>query len=254
MIKVEFNADLGESFGKYIIGLDQEILKQVTSANIACGFHAGDPTIMAKTIQLAIDEGVAIGAHPGFADLQGFGRREIIMSPSDITAMVAYQVGALSAFTPDHKLHHVKAHGALYNMAAKDRHIAKAVVAGIQQVDPQTIIYGLANSELIHAAKEAHMQFAQEVFADRNYQADGTLVPRTQPNAMILDPQEAAQRALDMVINQSVVAITGETVPLTVDSICVHGDNQAAVELARHIKQLLRHKQIDVTSDITTRG
>lgn len=250
MIKVDFNSDLGESFGNYKIGLDSEILHQVTSANVACGFHAGDASIMAQTVQLALDKGVAIGAHPGFPDLQGFGRRKIEMNTSDITDIVAYQVGALSAFTPDHKLHHVKAHGALYNMAAKDRLIADAVITGIMLVDPQTIVYGLANSELIKAAQDANMKFAQEVFADRNYQSDGSLVPRSQPNAIISNPAEAAQRALEMVENKSVVSVTGEVVPLAVDSICVHGDNHSAVDLAIEIKKLLLDNQVTVTNKI----
>ena len=250
MIKVDFNSDLGDSFGNYKIGLDSEILQQVTSANVACGFHAGDASIMAQTVQLALDKGVAIGAHPGFPDLQGFGRRKIEMNTSDITDIVAYQVGALSTFTPDHKLHHVKAHGALYNMAAKDRLIADAVITGIKLVDPQTIVYGLANSELIKAAQNANMKFAQEVFADRNYQSDGSLVPRSQPNAVISNPAEAAQRALEMVENKSVVSVTGEVVPLAVDSICVHGDNHSAVELAIEIKKLLLDNQVTVTNKI----
>ncbi len=250
MIKVDFNSDLGESFGNYKIGLDSEILHQVTSANVACGFHAGDASIMAQTVQLALDKGVAIGAHPGFRDLQGFGRRKIEMNTSDITDIVAYQVGALSAFTPDHKLHHVKAHGALYNMAAKDRLIADAVITGIKLVDPQTIVYGLANSELIKAAQNANMKFAQEVFADRNYQSDGSLVPRSQPNAVISNPAEAAQRALEMVEKKSVVSVTGEVVPLAVDSICVHGDNHSAVDLAIEIKKLLLENQVTVTNKI----
>jgi len=250
MIKVDFNSDLGESFGNYKIGLDSEILHQVTSANVACGFHAGDASIMAQTVQLALDKGVAIGAHPGFPDLQGFGRRKIEMNTSDITDIVAYQVGALSAFTPDHKLHHVKAHGAIYNMAAKDRLIADAVITGIKLVDPQTIVYGLANSELIKAAQNANMKFAQEVFADRNYQSDGSLVPRSQPNAVISNPAEAAQRALEMVEKKSVVSVTGEVVPLAVDSICVHGDNHSAVDLAIEIKKLLLENQVTVTNKI----
>ncbi|ADG39612.1 MAG TPA: LamB/YcsF family protein [Leuconostoc mesenteroides] len=250
MIKVDFNSDLGESFGNYKIGLDSEILQQVTSANVACGFHAGDASIMAQTVQLALDKGVAIGAHPGFPDLQGFGRRKIEMNTSEITDIVAYQVGALSAFTPDHKLHHVKAHGALYNMAAKDRLIADAVITGIKLVDPQTIVYGLANSELIKAAQNANMKFAQEVFADRNYQSDGSLVPRSQPNAVISNPAEAAQRALEMVEKKSVVSVTGEVVPLAVDSICVHGDNHSAVDLAIEIKKLLLENQVIVTNKI----
>lgn len=247
---MDFNSDLGESFGNYKIGLDSEILQQVTSANVACGFHAGDASIMAQTVQLALDKGVAIGAHPGFPDLQGFGRRKIEMNTSEITDIVAYQVGALSAFTPDHKLHHVKAHGALYNMAAKDRLIADAVITGIKLVDPQTIVYGLANSELIKAAQNANMKFAQEVFADRNYQSDGSLVPRSQPNAVISNPAEAAQRALEMVEKKSVVSVTGEVVPLAVDSICVHGDNHSAVDLAIEIKKLLLENQVIVTNKI----
>ena len=250
MIKVDFNSDLGESFGNYKIGLDSEILHQVTSANVSCGFHSGDASIMAQTVQLALDKGVAIGAHPGFPDLQGFGRRKIEMNTSDITDIVAYQVGALSAFTPDHKLHHVKAHGALYNMAAKDRLIADAVITGIKLVDPQTIVYGLANSELIKAAQNANMKVAQEVFADRNYQSDGSLVPRSQPNAVISNPAEAAQRALEMVEKKSVVSVTGEVVPLAVDSICVHGDNHSAVDLAIEIKKLLLENQVTVTNKI----
>jgi UPF0271 protein len=172
------------------------------------------------------------------------------MNTSDITDIVAYQVGALSAFTPDHKLHHVKAHGALYNMAAKDRLIADAVITGIKLVDPQTIVYGLANSELIKAAQNANMKFAQEVFADRNYQSDGSLVPRSQPNAVISNPAEAAQRALEMVEKKSVVSVTGEVVPLAVDSICVHGDNHSAVDLAIEIKKLLLENQVTVTNKI----
>lgn len=254
MVKVDFNSDLGESFGNYTIGLDSEILKQVTSANIACGFHAGDPLIMEKTVKLALNENVSIGAHPGFPDLQGFGRRNIDMKLDEIKAMVAYQVSALTAFVPNHKLHHVKAHGALYNLAAKNREIADAVVAGIKLVDSETIVYGLANSELIAAAKYAKMNFAQEVFADRNYQADGSLVPRSQLNAVITDPDEAARRALNMVKNKSILSITGEMIPLEVDSICVHGDNQFAIDLSRKIRQTLIDNGIDITSDIDVRG
>lgn len=241
---------MGESYGHYIVGLDPLILKQVTSTNIACGFHAGDPKVMRNTVKLALSEGVAIGAHPGFQDLQGFGRRKIDMAPEDITVMVQYQVGALAAFTPDHRLHHVKAHGALYNLAAKNRVVADAVVAGIKAAAPDTIVYGLANSQLIEAAKEANMRYAQEVFADRNYQADGTLVPRTHDNAVITNPDLATQRALKMVQTQTLTAITGETVPLAVDSICVHGDNEEAVALTEKIKTTLAENGITITSEI----
>ncbi|WEV54505.1 5-oxoprolinase subunit PxpA [Leuconostocaceae bacterium ESL0723] len=250
MPTVDFNSDLGESFGHYTIGLDREILTAVSSANIATGFHAGDPVVMAETVALAQENGVAIGAHPGFPDLQGFGRRRLAMAPAEIKDMVKYQMGALMAFVPSHRLHHVKPHGALYNWAAQDANVAEAIVAAVQEVDEQTILYGLANSELIKAAMKYQQPYAQEVFADRAYQADGNLVSRKQAGAVITDPHEAADRALKMVEDHQVVAITGETIPLAVDSICVHGDTQSAVDLARLIRQTLTNNGVTISSKI----
>lgn len=249
-MQIDLNSDLGESFGKYKIGLDEEVLKQVTSANIACGFHAGDPTVMKNTVVLALQNQTAIGAHPGFHDLQGFGRRKIEMAPAEIEALVQYQVGALTAFVPGHRLHHVKAHGALYNLAAKDRQVADAVVAGIKAADEQTVIYGLANSELIKSAKAAGMKFAQEAFADRNYEADGSLVSRSQSNAVITDPAIAAKRAVKMIQDQAITAVNGDVLPTAIDSICVHGDNQAAISLVKQIREALTKEGISITSQL----
>ncbi|CAK1223876.1 LamB/YcsF family protein [Fructobacillus tropaeoli] len=249
-MQIDLNSDLGESFGKYKIGLDEEVLKQVTSANIACGFHAGDPTVMKNTVALALQNQTAIGAHPGFHDLQGFGRRKIEMAPAEIEALVQYQVGALAAFVPGHRLHHVKAHGALYNLAAKDRQVADAVVAGIKAADEQTVVYGLANSELIKSAKAAGMKFAQEAFADRNYEADGSLVSRSKENAIITDPAIAAKRVVKMIQDQAITAVNGDVLPTAIDSICVHGDNQAAISLVKRIREALTKEGISITSQL----
>ena len=207
MTKIDLNSDLGESFGRYSLGRDSEIIPLVSSVNIACGFHAGDPDVMEKTVQLAEKAGVGVGAHPGFPDLQGFGRRKMDLSPTEVKNMVTYQVGALLAFTSNKKLQHVKPHGALYNMAAKDHDLAVAICEGIKQVDPELPIYGLANSQLIVAAKEVGIPYAQEAFGDRNYNADGTLVSRSLPNAVIKDPKEVAKRVQLMIENEEIIAI-----------------------------------------------
>lgn len=237
MTRIDLNSDLGESFGRYTIGNDDQVLDLITAANVACGFHAGDPNVMAQTVALAEAKGVAIGAHPGFPDLGGFGRRKLDMAPAEAKNMVTYQVSALMGFTKDHRLHHVKPHGALYNVAAKDLALARAICEGVAQVDDQLPLYGLAGSQLLVAAKEVGLPAYSEVFADRGYQADGSLVPRSQPNAVLTDPLAVAERALSMVQTQSVTAVTGETVPLKVDTICVHGDNQAALALVDQLRQ-----------------
>ena len=181
--KVDLNSDLGESFGLYKIGNDENVLKYVTSANIACGMHAGDPVVMSKTVKMATENGVGIGAHPGYPDLQGFGRRNMNLTPEEITAFVVYQVGALQTFAKSEgqKLQHVKAHGALYNMAAKDIKIARAIAEGIKLVDPNLIFMALAGSKMVEAAQDAGLKVAQEIFADRAYNSDGTLVARGTP-------------------------------------------------------------------------
>ena len=237
MTRIDLNSDLGESFGRYTIGNDDQVLDLITAANVACGFHAGDPDVMAQTVALAEAKGVAIGAHPGFPDLGGFGRRKLDMTLAEVKNMVTYQVSALMGFTKDHRLHHVKPNGALYNAAAKDLALARAICEGVAQVDDQLPLYGLAGSQLLEAAREVGLPAYSEVFADRGYQADGSLVPRSQPNAVLTDPLAVAERALSMVQTQSVTAVTGETVPLKVDTICVHGDNQAALALVDQLRK-----------------
>lgn len=248
MYKVDINSDLGESFGAYSIGLDHEVLKFVSSANIACGWHAGDPLVMNETVVNAIKNNVAIGAHPGYPDLMGFGRRNISISPEEIKMYTLYQVGALQAFITAHggKLQHVKPHGAMYNMAAVDYKLALAVAEAIKLIAPDVILLGLAGSEMIRAAKEVSLKFAQEVFADRAYQSNGTLVPRSQPGAVIHDPEFAIERVLRMVKEGKVEAITGELIDIKADSICVHGDNPEAVEFVSRIRERLTIEGIDI--------
>ncbi|MDK2785178.1 MAG: 5-oxoprolinase (ATP-hydrolyzing) subunit, partial [Bacillota bacterium] len=241
MVRVDLNSDVGESFGAYKLGLDAEVLKHVTSANIACGFHAGDPMVMAKTVALAVENGVGIGAHPGYPDLQGFGRRNMNLTPEEVKNFVIYQVGALAAFAraAGRPLQHVKAHGALYNMAAKDAKLARAIAEGVKAVAPDAILLALAGSEMVKAAREVGLKVAQEVFADRAYNPDGTLVPRSQPGSMIHDPEVAIPRAVRMVTEGKVTAITGEEIPIQADSICVHGDNPEAIAFVARIRDAL---------------
>ncbi len=241
MYQVDLNSDLGESFGNYTIGLDEQVIAHISSANVACGYHAGDPLVMDKTIRTAREAGVAVGAHPGFPDLMGFGRRNLACSPKEAKAYVKYQLGALMAFAKANgvRLQHCKPHGALYNMAAKDMDLALAMAEAVAEVDEDVIFLGLANSRMIDAAKQTGLRVASEVFADRAYQADGTLVPRKLPGAVIHDTDEAIARTIRMVKEGKVTAITGEEVPLRADSICVHGDNPSAVEFVKNIRARL---------------
>ncbi|MFL2029888.1 LamB/YcsF family protein [Loigolactobacillus zhaoyuanensis] len=248
MVKIDLNCDLGESFGRYTLGLDAEVLPYVTSANIACGFHAGDPTVMAATVALAEQNQVALGAHPGLADLVGFGRRKMQITPAQAQADVQYQVGALAAFSKNGKLHHVKPHGALYNMAAQDYELARGICLGIKAVDPTLILVGLANSQLIKAAQAVDLPYAQEIFADRNYLADGSLVPRSQPDAMVTDETTAVQRTIEMIQTQSVTAIDGQQVALTPDTVCVHGDGGKAVAFVQKIHAALLAAGIEIAA------
>ena len=235
--RIDLNCDLGESFGSYVLGLDEDILGCVTSVNIACGWHAGDPMVMDRTVGMATERGVGIGAHPGFPDLMGFGRRNMAISPQEAKAYVTYQVGALAAFAAAHgtKLQHVKAHGALYNMAAKDYQLARAICEGVASVDPNLIVLGLANSQWIQAGQDVGVDVRSEVFADRAYQMDGTLVPRSQPGAVIQDADFAIRRAVQMVQEHKVISITGQEVSLIPDSLCVHGDTPMALEFVRRL-------------------
>lgn len=249
MFKVDLNADLGESFGAYTIGMDAEVLHYITSANVACGFHAGDPLVMQKTVKLASERGTAVGAHPGYPDLMGFGRRNMKVKPEEAKAYIKYQVGALMAFTKAAglKLQHVKPHGAFYNMAAVDDKLALAICEGIYEVDPELIMLGLAGSAHIRAAKEVGLRVASEVFADRAYMDDGTLVPRTMPGAMVHDKDIAIARTVRMVKEGVVETITGKIIPIQADSICVHGDNPDAIGFVRNIRDTLESEGVTVT-------
>jgi UPF0271 protein len=245
-MKIDLNSDLGESFGRYQLGNDSQVIQLVTSVNVACGFHAGDPDVMAQTVATAQKAGVGIGAHPGFPDLQGFGRRKMQLSPLEVQHLVTYQVGALQAFTSKHRLHHVKPHGALYNLAASNHQLAVAICRGIQQVDPQLPLYGLAGSELIKAAAEVDLPVAQEVFGDRNYLPDGRLVPRSQSDAVITDPKLIAQRVVQMVKKRTITTIDGSEIKIDPDTVCVHGDNQQALAIVKQLRQTLTQSGIDL--------
>jgi len=235
---VDLNCDLGESFGSYVKGLDEEVMKYISSANIACGFHAGDPIVMRKTILLAKKFNVKVGAHPGLPDLMGFGRRWIEVKPIEVENYIIYQIGALDAFAKCEglKLQHVKPHGALYNKAAVDIEIAEAIAKAIAGYNPELILVGLANSKLIEAAEKYGLKVAREAFADRAYNADGTLVSRKKPGAVITNPDEIIKRAVRMITEGIVISIDGKKVDLgKVDTICVHGDTPGAVEIAKKL-------------------
>lgn len=248
MKKIDLNCDLGESFGNYKIGLDDEVIKHISSANVACGFHASDPLVMQKTVALAKENGVCIGAHPGFPDLVGFGRRNMSVSPSEAKALVQYQIGALDAFckAAGVKLCHVKPHGALYNMAGKDEILAQAVCEGIFEYDSNLILLGLSGSKMIEAGKKIGLRTANEVFADRAYEDDGSLVARSKPGALITDENLAVSRVVEMVKNGRVTSITGNEIEIKADSICLHGDGVKAVEFAKRIKEELLKNDVEI--------
>lgn len=240
-IRVDLNCDMGESFGPYTIGVDELVMPLITSANIACGFHAGDPLVMRRTVRLARQHGVVVGAHPGFRDLVGFGRRPMQCSADEISGDVLYQIGALAAVCRVERveLNHVKPHGALYNMANRDPELARAVAGAVADFDPGLILFALPGSALQAAGEEAGLKVACEVFADRAYNPDGSLVARSRPGAVLADDLAAATQARKMVQAGRVTAITGEEVPVRADTICVHGDNPHAVAFIRRIRQEL---------------
>ena len=245
---VDLNCDMGESFGAYSLGNDAAILPYITSANIACGFHAGDPAVMRKTVRLALQHQVAIGAHPGLPDLVGFGRREMTVSPEEAFDMVVYQIGALGGFLAAEggKLHHVKPHGALYNMAAVSAPLAEAIAEAVYRVNPELVLYGLAGSALTKAGTKLGLQVAHEVFADRTYQPDGTLTSRRLPNALLTTSEEAARQVVRMVKEGKVCAQQGTDVAIQADTICIHGDGAHAHEFARHINQTLQNEGVSL--------
>lgn len=248
MNQIDLNCDLGESFGHYTIGMDGEVIPDISSANVACGFHASDPVVMSETVNLAKKYGVGIGAHPGFPDLMGFGRRKMDVKPQEAKAYVQYQIGALSAFcrAAGVPLVHVKPHGALYNMAGKDYALAKAICEGILEVDGRLILLALSGSQMLKAAKDTGLRAASEVFADRAYEEDGSLVARTKPGAMITDEGEAIRRVVRMIKEGKVMSVTGKDIPIRADSVCVHGDNAKALEFVRKIRAALTAEGIRI--------
>lgn len=247
---VDLNCDLGESFGAYTLGMDEAVIPHVTSVNIACGYHAGDPLVMERTVALAKSHGVAIGAHPGFPDLMGFGRRPMNVTPAEAGAYVKYQLGALMAFTKGQgmELQHVKPHGALYNMAAKDAALAKAIAEAVASVDDRLYLMGLAGSVMLTEAVKVGLPVISEVFADRAYNDDGSLVNRKLPGAVIHDPDEAAARAVKMAKENKVISINGKEISIQADSICVHGDNAKAIELVVKIRSALEAEGLSITN------
>jgi UPF0271 protein len=248
--RIDLNCDLAESFGRYTLGVDEQILDYVTSVNIACGFHAGDPSQMRKTVALAAAKGVAIGAHPGLPDLVGFGRRNMDITPDEAYDMVVYQIGALYGFCLAHgaALRHVKPHGALYNMAAQNSLLAKAIAQAVFDVNPNLILFGLAKSELVKAGNEVGLRTANEVFADRTYQQDGTLTSRRQPNALISDHQQAVRQVIRMVKEGVVTSEQGVDVQIHADTVCLHGDGPDALTFAKTIRSALADEGIRVQS------
>ena len=250
MARIDLNCDMGESFGAYTMGNDLAILDYVNSANIACGFHAGDPPTIHKTVKAALDKGVAVGAHPGLPDLQGFGRRNMAVSASEAYDMVIYQIGAVAAFAQAFggRLAHVKAHGALYTMAAKDRRLADAIAKAVCDFDARLVLFALAGSAMLDAAEDIGLRAAAEVFADRTYQDDGSLTPRSQPHAMIEDEDTSIAQVKRMVTEGIVRSVNGKDVRVRADTLCVHGDQPHALAFAKRIRTELASAGVEVKS------
>ncbi len=237
-MKIDLNSDLGESFGAYKIGNDENIIPLITSANIACGYHAGDPLVMDKTLLLCKENGTSIGAHPGFPDLMGFGRRQLNTSPKEVEAYVTYQIGALDAFCRKYglRMNHVKPHGALYNMAVKNEDYAIAIVNAVKNFDSSIKLLAPFGSQMIIQAQKQGLDFACEIFADRAYESDGSLVARTKEGAMITDENIAVERVLTMITDGSVKAINGDIISIKADSVCVHGDGAKALAFVEKLR------------------
>lgn len=249
-MQIDLNCDLGEAFGNYSFGGDKDIIPLITSANIACGFHAGDENVMNETIQLAKENNVGIGAHPGLPDLQGFGRRKMDIKPKEIYNLVVYQLGALNGFCKIHgaRINHVKPHGALYNMGAKNKEIAQAIAQAVYDFDKSVVLVGLSNTLLISEAEALGLRTASEVFADRRYEDDGQLVSRQESDATITNTGEALQQVLKMVTENKVVSKNGKEIDLQADTICVHGDGAHALDFVTQIRKKLTKEGIDIQS------
>ena len=240
-MRIDLNADVGESFGAYAIGHDAGLMKSITSANVAAGFHAGDPSVLRSTIQLAKAHGVAVGAHPSFPDLGGFGRREMKVSPRDAEDFVLYQIAAVAgvAAAEGLRLQHVKPHGALFNMAMRDASLASAIARATAAFSRDLILFGLPDSELLKAGRAEHLSVAAEAFADRAYEADGSLVSRNKPGSVIHDPSAVVARAIQMATDGTVTAVDGTVLKLQPDTICVHSDTPGADDLAARLRTAL---------------
>ena len=244
--RIDLNCDMGESFGTYKMGHDEEVIKYVSSVNIACGFHAGDPMWMRRTVRLAEEHDVAIGAHPSFPDLVGFGRRNVDVTPDEAKADLVYQIGALQAFTSAKRLQHVKPHGAMYNRAVDDEALARAVCEAVLDVDPGMIMLALAGSRWASIAEEMGLRVAREVFPDRALNPDGTLVSRSESGAVIHDVDRVAERGLRMVTQGRATAVTGDEIEVRADSLCLHGDTPGAVEMASALRRELEAEGVAV--------
>ena len=250
MTTIDINCDMGESYGAWKMGADAEVMPLVSSANIACGFHGGDPATIRTTVRLALDHGVAIGAHPSLPDLQGFGRRVMRISPQDMYDLVVYQACAVEAFAraAGARLHHVKCHGMLYNMAANDEGLADAMARAVRDLGSGVILYTLSGSRSLSIARSMGLRVAGEVFADRGYADDGTLAPRGTPGAMIEDAAVAAQRAVAMLEKRFVTSLSGKPLPVSPDTLCLHGDQPGAVTFAQAIRRLFSEHGIAVAA------
>lgn len=249
-MKINLNADMGESYGAWRMGDDEALLDVVGSASVACGWHAGEPDVMRRTVRAARERGVSIGAHPAFPDLQGFGRRPMQLRPTEVENLVLYQLGALQAIAASelHRVTHVKPHGALYNMAARDADMAMAIARAVHAVDPTLLLVAGAGSAMAAAAAELGLGFACEAFADRSYEDDGTLTPRGEPDALVHDPELAAENVLRMATEGRIVSRRGRVLEQRVDTVCVHGDGPDAVALARHIRARLEAAGVTLLS------
>lgn len=250
MVAVDLNCDMGESTAGHKIGDDEGIMPFISSANIACGFHGGDPQVIAATIDLAKKYQVAIGAHPSFPDLENFGRKEMDLDPQAIRNLIIYQVSAMKGMVESMNavLTHVKPHGALYNMAARRQDYAEAIADAMMAIDPNLVLFGLAGSKMLSAAAEIRLRTCAEVFADRSYQDDGSLTPRTQPGAMIKDLQQAVQQVVGMVKEGRVRSMNGRWIELKADTVCIHGDTPGAAEYAKAIRHGLEQEGIIIKS------
>ena len=245
--KIDFNCDMGESFGMYEMGLDEKIINYITSANIACGFHAGDPNWMNRTVKLAEKNEVGIGAHPSYPDLKGFGRRSMDLSTEEVKNDLKYQIGALTAFTKTKKLQHVKPHGAMYNQSVNDKNLSKAICEAILETDDNIILIALANSKWINIAKQMGLKVAREIFADRALNSDGSLVSRSIEGSVIHEPDIVIERSIKMIKQGSVESIDGTEIAVEADSICLHSDTTGSVEMAKLLSIELEINGIEIT-------